>query len=251
LTNTETLSILPLPGGLARVNSTGKNSLKLDQQKIDEIQAALALGMIALGGDFVVVQAVLQQEILDGITNAKKMVPNLFDLGGTLASFMPSQFLIQGSTMKIVLPYDQVNCDLSADGSGITVSGDLPRPLRRSPSLQIAGSIEILVNRATNREVMIPATYQLVLNDLTDIVTYAWQEDGAPVSAAPTYQPVFDVSGMKINQTKTVEISASVIDNAGLSASASISVKIEIVNIQPPKPSRGGILKRTLPGNRD
>jgi hypothetical protein len=117
--------------------------------------------------------------------------------------------------------------------------------------MQIAGSVEILVNRATNHDVMIPATYYLVLNDLTDIVTYAWEEDGAPVSAAPVYQPVFDVSGMKINQTKIFEISASVIDNADMTASASISVKIVIVNIPQQKPSRGGILKQGLPVNGD
>jgi hypothetical protein len=100
-----------------------------------------------------------------------------------------------------------------------------------------------VVNRNVDQSVVINETYTLRLGDLSTIVSYSWLEGTEVVSTGPTYDAAFDIAGLKIGQSRTFNYTVTVQDNGGLTAKASFSVTVRIVNYKPSAPPRStGIL---------
>jgi hypothetical protein len=135
LTNIETLSILPIGGGLGIVTSYSTHKIDLDQAQLDLAQAA-AVFISLSGGVFAApVSALVQGLIWQAVANGEAQIPTLFDLGNWVSAFVPPQFIIDKTPNKLLLPIDQVTCDLGPNGRGITISGNVPPSVVRGSPL--------------------------------------------------------------------------------------------------------------------
>jgi hypothetical protein len=248
LTSTETLSITPVGGGLGIVTSTTSQKVDLDEATVREVQAAIAF--ISLFGGFFALplNGFLQNYISDAIGSAESNIPTLLTLGASLGAIIPVQFNIAGSPDKLVLPFNSVTCDLSEGGSGITISGGtMPSMVRRKPSLYVSGPVKILVNRYVDQTQVINQCYTLVLADFSTIVAYSWTEAGTVVSSQAKFNAVFDISDMRVGQSRTYNYVASAKDDAGLSASKAFSVTLIVTNYKPPHPPKSSGIQKELP----
>jgi len=152
---------------------------------------------------------------------------------------VPPQFVIDQTPNKLLLPIDQVTCDLGPNGRGITISGNQPPSVvPRRPSLGVDGPFTILVNRYVDQSLVVNETYTLRPGDLSTIVSYSWMEGATVVSTGPTYDAAFDIQGMKVGQSRTFAYTVTVQDNGGLTAKANFSVTITIVNYKPSLPPK-------------
>jgi hypothetical protein len=248
LTSTETLSITPVGGGLGIVTSTTSQKIDLDEATVAEVQAAIAFFSL-FGGFFALpLNGFLQNYIIDAIGSAESGIPTLLTLGASLGAIIPPQFIIAGSPKKLLLPFDSVTCDLSEGGTGITISGGTPPSMApRKPSLYVSGPVKILVNRYIDQTQVINQAYTLVLADFSTIAAYSWTEAGTLVSTQAQFNAVFDISDMRVGQSRTFNYIASATDDAGLSASKGFSVTVSVTNYKPPNPPRSSGIQKELP----
>jgi hypothetical protein len=247
LTSTETLFLQPIGGGLQIVSSTNSQTIDLDEAKVHEVQAAIALISFFTGFFSGPLNGWLQNQILDAIASGEAQIPTLLTLGSSLASVIPVVLIISGSPDKIYLPLDSVICDLN--GGGITISGGVPQIARRQPAVFVDGPASIVVNRYIDQSQVINQTFTLKLVDFSTVKTYSWTEGATVVSTGASFDAAFQIGNLRVGQSNTYNFHVVVVDDAGLSASTNFSVTVRVTNYKPatpPKQGTGILQERTI-----